>query len=253
MAKNTLNDSTLPLQKLAASVKRLEQLEDYPVWAVRVQAIFISSSLWAKNGPLDSPLTNAVMLSLIDDYLVNQLLDGDLHASTIWKHISGLYNVSDLASKTIALTQLMGFDYSASSMVENKTKLLDMQRHLKSAFGGAAEIALSDLVVLFALVNLPAAYVSLRTTLLTSLEDVSIESLFSHLSTEEKTQVISPTSTANRALSATSLCPHNFAKFKCYTCTPSSRPTCPLCVAAGLPHEETRHKKGHPRLCKNRS
>ena len=86
MAKDALNDSTL--QKLASSVKRLEQLEDYPVWAVRVQAIFTSSSVWSKTGPLDSPLTDAVMLSIIDDYFVNQLLDGDLHASTIWKHIS---------------------------------------------------------------------------------------------------------------------------------------------------------------------
>ncbi len=77
MANDASNDSTLPLQKLAASFKRLEQLEDY---AVRVQAIFISSSFWAKNGPLDSSLTNAVMRSLIDDYLVNQPLD---HASTI--------------------------------------------------------------------------------------------------------------------------------------------------------------------------
>jgi len=90
--------------------------------------------------------------------------------------------------------------------------------------------------------------------LLTSLEEVTIEGLFTHLSTEEKTQSIAPSSTANHENSAISLCPHNFAKSKCFTCTPSSRPTCPLCVSAGLPHEETRHKnkKGHPRLCKNR-
>ena len=67
MAKDALTDSTL--QKLASSVKRLEQLEDYPVWAVRVQAIFTSSSLWSKTGPLDSPLTDAVMLSLIKYFL----------------------------------------------------------------------------------------------------------------------------------------------------------------------------------------
>lgn len=126
---DTKIDSALPkidsaLQKLATSIKRLEKLEDYPVWAARVQAAFLSSSLWNK-GPVDSPLTNAVMLTLIDDYFVNQLLDGDLKASTIWKHISGLYNVSDLASITIALTELIAFDYSASTMLENKTKLLD--------------------------------------------------------------------------------------------------------------------------------
>ncbi len=74
--------------------------------------------------------------------------------------------LSDLASKTIALTELIAFDYSASNMLENKTKLLDLQRHLKSVFGGATKIELSELVVLFALVNLPAAYVSLRTTIL---------------------------------------------------------------------------------------
>ena len=66
------------------------------------------------------------MLTLIDDYFVNQLLDGDLKASTIWKHMSGLYHVSDLASKTTALTDLISFDYSASTMLENKTKLLDL-------------------------------------------------------------------------------------------------------------------------------
>ena len=251
-------DAALPvLQKLTSTIKRLEKLEDFPVWVVRVQAAFLSSTLWSKEGPVDSPLTNAVMLTLIDDYFVNQLLDGDLKASTIWKHISGLYNVSDLASKTIALTELIAFDYSASTMLENKTKLFDLQRHLKSAFGGSTNIESSELVVLFALVNLPAAYVSLRITSTNAKDEpISAESLFSHLSSEEKTQTVSSTSLASRAtsiVSPNSLCPHQFAKSKCFTCTPSSRPTCPLCVSAGLPGEQTRHKKGHPRLCKNRS
>jgi hypothetical protein len=147
------------LQKLSATIKRLEKLEDFPVWAVRVQAAFVSSSLWNKEGPIDTLLSNAVMLTLINDYFVNQLLDGDLKISTIWKHISGLYHVSDLASKTTALTDLISFDYSATTMLENKAKLLDLQRHLKSAFGGEPKIEMSELVVLFALVNLPAVYV----------------------------------------------------------------------------------------------
>ena len=41
-------------------------------------------------------------------------------------------------------------------------------------------------------------------------------------------------------------------KSKCHTCPPSSRPTCSLCVSAGLPAESTRHRSGHPRLCSSK-
>lgn len=254
MAEAGSNISNNNIQKLCSSISKLGRIEDFPVWAVRVKAAFVSSSQWAKDSPTDSSLTNALMLTLIDDYFVNQLLDSDLQASTIWKHISTQYNVSDLASKTIAFTELLAFDYSAPTMLDNKTQLLSLQRHLKSAFGGTDEVSLSELVLLFALVNLPAAYVSLRASLLNMADPknpLSLDSLFLSLSSEEKTQSITATSTANRAShsSTSAQCQHDRVKSKCYTCTPSSRPTCSLCVSAGLPAESTRHKKGHPRLC----
>ena len=252
------SENNSQIQKLCTSIAKLSKIEDYPVWAVRVKAAFSSSTLWAKDKPTDNSLTNALMLTLIDDYFVNQLLDSDLKASTIWAHISGLYNVSDLASQTIALTDLLAFDYAAPTMLDNKTKLLDLQRHLKSAFGGEKKISLSELVLLFALVNLPAAYVSLRATLLTTQNSetpLTLNALFTSLSSEEKTQSVTSTSTANRAAqspSSSSPCPHGRVKSKCYTCTPSSRPTCSLCVSAGLPAESTRHRSGHPRLCSSK-
>ena len=252
------SENNSQIQKLCTSIAKLSKIEDYPVWAVRVKAAFSSSTLWAKDKPTDNSLTNALMLTLVDDYFVNQLLDSDLKASTIWAHISGLYNVSDLASQTIALTDLVAFDYAAPTMLDNKTKLLDLQRHLKSAFGGEDKISLSELVLLFALVNLPAAYVSLRATLLTTQNSetpLTLNALFTSLSSEEKTQSVTSTSTANRAAqspSSPSPCPHGRVKSKCYTCTPSSRPTCSLCVSAGLPAESTRHRSGHPRLCSSK-
>jgi len=248
--------STNSLQKLTANIKVLSKLEDYPVWARRVQAAFVSGSLWESSQPVSNALSNNVMLNLIDDHFVDQLLDGDCSASTIWNHISGLYNVSDLASKTTALTQLIAFDYSGSSMLDNKMSLLNFQRHLKSAFGGETNISLNELVVLFALVNLPAAYTSLRTNLLTSndgdSDSITLDILFSHLMSEEKTQSIATTSFANRAGKEAGKCEHGRFKKECYKCTPSSRPTCPRCTAAGLPETQRRHKPGHPYLCKSR-
>jgi hypothetical protein len=199
------------------------------------------------------------MLTLLDDYFLNQVLDTDMLATTLWNHIKNLYHVSDLASKTTGLTSLISFDYSAPTMLDNKVALLVLLRHLKSAFGGATKIDLNELALLFALVNLPAAYGSLRTQLLTastSTNPLTIETLFQHLSSEEQTQNVSATSLANRAATITpsshvtsAKCPHSRRKDKCYTCTPLSRPLCSHCKSAGLPDNDCRHKPGS-KFCK---
>ena len=58
------------LQKLTSNIKVLTKLEDYPVWAKRVEAAFVSGSLWGKQGPISTSISNNVMLNLIDDYFV---------------------------------------------------------------------------------------------------------------------------------------------------------------------------------------
>jgi hypothetical protein len=90
-------------------------------------------------------------------------------------------------------------------MLDNKTKLLDLQRHLKSAFGGEDKISPIELVLLFALVDLPAAYVATLLTTQNSETPLTLNALFTSLSNEEKTQSVTSTSTANRAAQSPSM------------------------------------------------
>jgi hypothetical protein len=122
-----MGETDIPLQKVTQNIKILTSLDSYPVWSKRVSAAFTTSQQWdtPTNKPKDNATTNAIMLNLVDDIFVQQLLDGDCTASTIWNHITGLYHVSDLSTQISALTALTGYTSDCPTMLHNKTKLLD--------------------------------------------------------------------------------------------------------------------------------
>jgi hypothetical protein len=127
-------------------------------------------------------------------------------------------------------------------MTDNKTKLLALNRALKAAFSGKEEIRIDDLTTLIALIHLPVPYQALRTTLEeTNSTTPSFNTLFTSIIREESAQLNTtsnrPSSrSANSAskLASSDKCKHGRPLIKCWTCTPSARPTCIKCKDLGV-------------------
>ena len=91
-------------------IKVLTKLEDYHVWAKRLEAAIVSGSLWGKQGPFSTSIFNNVMLNLIDDYFVDQILDSDCSATTLSGSISQVYTLPSRIFVDIYLTRSLTSD-----------------------------------------------------------------------------------------------------------------------------------------------
>jgi hypothetical protein len=65
------------------------------------------------------------------------------------KDLDTTFVTSDLSAKSAFLTSLIHFGFEASTMSGNYTKLLSLERDLKSAFVQVTTIDINDLVTLF--------------------------------------------------------------------------------------------------------
>ena len=231
-----------------SKLKILENLEDYPLWATRLKVHLISAGLWHEktSQPTDENATLSLLLSYVSDLFLAPLMDQPLSASLVWKTLHGLYHVSNLSTKVTSLNHLINFQFQGSTMLQNRTLLQEAKRKISSSFGGATSITIDELVMIFALVNLPSNYSHLRSQLSISTPDktvLTLDTLFTHLSREESTLNASTSHSGNSAHRATVTrpsinrsmsCPHGRLKDTCFTCTPSSRPTCPICKGLGI-------------------
>jgi hypothetical protein len=173
----------------------------------------------------------------------------------VWDYLKNTFITTDLSSRIIAFDKLRNFAYQSATMTQNKSVLLGLQNGLSAAFNtkttdGKPCILVEDLFVLFALTNLPIQYHSLRSTLQETKESgITLEALFVSLMREENTQVASssnraatknPTkqSSANSAQTGNipaGYCVHRRDTKTCWTCTPSSKPSCKTCETLKLP------------------
>lgn len=238
-------------------MKPLASAQGYRLWVVRASAKLKQMQKFddEKVVPIDSEESNNFLLGVIADNLLETLLDTDLTAVTIWNALKKAFLVHSLSAQSIAINSLMNFNYSEASMQENKTALLSHQRELRTAFENADTIKISDLVMLFALVNVPSEYHSLRTTLEeTNKNGLTVDSLFESLVREEASAI----SSANRASRASyaaasgtpagdlvAKCAHDRDGASCWTCHPDLRPTCANCKNKGIArfhhHQGSRH------------
>ena len=220
----------------------LQRAEDYRLWVVRHKTKLVKMGAWdeEKSLPIDTSALNAFIVEAISDTFLEQVMDTDLKASTIWKHLATLILKGGVSAQSTALLNLMNFSYPGPTMLENQTSLMGLCRALRTAFNNAESIEIDNLVTLFALVNMPSEHQPLRTTLEETKKDgLTLAGLFESLIREEATL----SGTANRASRAKLAsadpgepgeCPHNRPKSTCWKCTPESRPTCHLCKKAGL-------------------
>lgn len=252
------------ISKIKSNLKLLSKIEEYPNWKIRAKAALLSSNLWNSkaNLPLDEDMAAAFIINIIDNEFLDQLVDSDMTASTIWKHLDALANKADLSTQTTALMGLISYNFDGPNMLANQTKMEDLLRRTKSAFGNVQSISIDELGILFALVGLPNNYFHVRTQLLASASTgvpLTVRGFYSHLIREE-TALVSSTSNlsvkANYSSATTSFptqvkssttgakCEHKRIKTQCWKCTPASRPKCSLCTALGLP--DVGHKPESP-------
>ena len=125
---------------------------------------------------------------------------------------------------------------------------------MQVAFKNEIHITFEELASVCALVNLPANYQSLRSTLEETKTNLSVDDLFKSLIREDAAQR-STSARANRATTpnvpttenADKNCSHGREKATCYKCHPHLQPTCKECKELGNP--KYRHVTGSP-FCK---
>lgn len=218
---------------------KLERAEDYRLWAVRTKAKLVKAELWDErnNLPFDDDHTAAFMVDSISDLFLEQVLDSDMQASTIWKHLSESILKGGVSAQATALLNLINFSYQGSSMQANQTLVSALGRALRTAFNDAESIPVVDLVTLFALVNIPSEHQALRTTLEETKKDgITLADLFESLSREEASSSSGPSRASRVATnpSTSPQCPHRREPATCWNCHPELAPTCDLCKKAGL-------------------
>jgi hypothetical protein len=184
MFTQSKDDSNVKSTKV--NIKPLSCAKYYRLWTVRFKTHLQELGLWnaelKEPEPFDSEVSNNLILSLVSDNLLEQVLDGNLLASTVWNHFKKLYLVSSVSAQVVSLSSLINFAYPEPTMIENKQHLLSLARELRTAFKNASEISVDDLIMLFALVNLPIDYHSLRSTLQeTNNSGLKFEDLFESL------------------------------------------------------------------------
>ena len=227
---------------------KLEKVEDYRLWSVRTKAKLAKADHWddANDLPFDNPATAAFMVDSISDLFLEQVLDSDMQASTIWTHLTESILKGGVSAQATALLNLINFAYQGPSMQANKTLVLGLSRALRTAFNDADSIPVADLVTLFALVNMPSEHQALRTTLEeTKKEGITLAHLFEALAREEASSASGPSRASRVATNPgnSPQCSHNRDGATCWSCHPELAPTCDLCKKAGL------SKFRHPPNC----
>jgi hypothetical protein len=237
------------------NIDRLTCKDDYPLWKICVQAHLAAQQpdpQWdtATGAPLNTPQTKNFFLSVISKDLLKGAMSTDMEALSLWNHFSTICLTSDLSSKSAALNSLIGFDYSAPTMIENKSVLLTAVRAMRVAFKSDVHITYEDLASVCALVNLPGNYQPLRSTLEETKTNLTVDDLFTSLIREEAAQRTS-SAHANRVTTpedpTKKQCTHGREKATCYKCHPQLQPTCHECKELGIPKH--RHVNGSP-FCK---
>jgi hypothetical protein len=117
------------------------------------------------NAPLDSQEASNFLLGVLSDNILELFLDTDFVASVIWSTLSTKFLVHSLSAQSTAFTALVNFNYSEPSMADNKLALLSLARNLRTSFKDEKTIDIENLVMLFALTNVPTEYHHLRSTL----------------------------------------------------------------------------------------
>jgi hypothetical protein len=79
----------------------LSRQEDIPLWMVRSKATLSRMSLFdfQTNLPLDNNVSTSLLFEALGDGFLEQLLETDLSAPTIWQQLTRLVNSDNLSSK----------------------------------------------------------------------------------------------------------------------------------------------------------
>ncbi len=211
--------------------------EQYSIWATRAQIELERMGKWnpKTQEPIESQESASFIITILADNMLEQVIDSDKKAVTMWTHFKTSILVSSISAQSLAITKLQTFSYPEKNMRANKDALLAIKRGLKTAFNNSDNIKLDELVTLFALVNTPSEYLSLRTALETTKSDLTFDDFFANLIREEASMVASSNRAYRVAPTAfeSEICAHDRAKVRCWSCHPELRPTCIVCKTNG--------------------
>ena len=226
-----------PEYQSKSKITRLENAKNYKLWKHKIILQLQVYELWDEDEEKKTPKpkSTAMALSFIFDHLSDTLQEQTIDKPTaplLWTYLTSRFERTDVSSKTTAIQELVKFNYSAATMNENKAIHLDIKQSLTTAFGSES-ISVAELVNIFAVMNLPAQYHHLRTTLWekstsgTAKQEITLDQLYLSLNREES---LMKSSNANRTVTEETTCEHGFNSIKCWKCHPCSK-----CTAANLP------------------
>lgn len=250
---NTKGNVPTPVIRNQQYIAPLTQAKDYRLWVARVKPRLQQMQQWddTKNLPKDNQEATNFLVELLSNNLLEIFLDTNYSAPIIWTTLSSKFLVSSLSTQSTAFTALINFNYSQATMAENKLSLLSLARDLRTSFKNLDSVPIDQVVMLFALINVPMEYHALRSTLEeTHKTGLTIDDLFTSLEREE---AMANSSVANRMSStkpttSETQCLHGRLASTCWSCDTTLKPTCTLCKSTGF--KKFTHPKGS-RLCKD--
>jgi len=151
------------------SVPLLTGKINYRAWCIKIKYYLGSCtpSLWNfdKGKPIFLFQSAGIICQFLSDDLLIATSDINDKCELLWKYFSDLYHCQDLTAKSIAIQNLSTFSYDQSTMPMNHSKIKSLINDVTLAFGINATIPISELGVVFAMVNLPSKYQSVRISL----------------------------------------------------------------------------------------
>lgn len=215
----------------------------YALWNLKAMSIFKSTkdAFNESDGVKtlkDNDKNQEILLNIISDKLLTVIMEKlpDMKASQIWAFIEQKINKTTISAKSVAIQNLLEFDYSKRTMEHNETEMLRLDRLLKTSFNSES-ILISDLSSIIALLRIPSEYGAIRSILQEKDAKLSLEGIFSSLIREEATLPDTETPRAFRTNAITPNPDHKkhgnkFPESQCWRCHPELRPECQPCKTA---------------------
>jgi len=230
------------VQRQSNLISPLTDGKTYRLWVARVKARLQELQQWNEKteSPKETQEASNFLLGVLSDSILEHFLDSNFSAPLMWQQLAKKFLVHSLSAQSTAFTSLINFNYSHPTMATNKTALLSLARDLRTSFKNQESIDVDDIVMLFALINVPPEYHHLRSTLEeTNKNGLKLDSLFESLEREESLSVSSARRAALSAKtngqSVSPKCIHRRPAATCWTCHPNLRPTCATCHTKGYP------------------
>lgn len=243
-ADQTLLNQTQQTQQISTktpthSIQKLTNQTQYRMWALRVKTYLTALNLFKDDQPVDTPFSNALMVEVISDEVLESLAFAEKElptASNAWNLCQEKYQEATISSKFLALQNVVTFNFASPDMQSNVVECKNQLRILRQTFSDSDDMV-GDICSILWMHNLPNQYHAVRSILREAhagQSQIPPDAFLSALVRESQTLATRNHGSARQTTSfkspSTATCEHNWPLHKhCFKCKP-----CQSCSKAGL-------------------